>query len=402
VLSWRSTHALAMAASPALEAALRLEAWLGRNGLAGFDPYDVRGTSLGVALQRLGARGGILRAPRRALAELDELAPMTVRRLLRVRPRENAHAVALIARAQAYLHETTGDDRHARVADDAVAWLLAHPSPGHPGLGWGYPFNWQTNVLIPADMPSAFVSVVAGDALLARGRVDEATRVADFLVNGLNVKRVAEGVSFSYTPVDDFQVNNVNLLVADYLTRVGALAGRDELTELGLGAATLTLAEFRDDGSLPYWRREQDWRNPGHLDHYHAGNALRALAGLLETTGENRFRETLDGAFAFYRGAFFAEAMPLTFPHATDPIDVHACAEALHATATLAPLIPEAGSLLQATLAWIVEAMQRTDGAFAYRIRHRFGVSRRSDVAFVRWGQAPMLVGLAAAAKVGA
>jgi hypothetical protein len=391
-----------MAASPALEAARRLEAWLGRNGLAGFDPYDVRGTSLGVALQRLGTRGGVLRAPRRVLAEIDELAPIAVRRLLRVRPRENAHAVALVARAQAYLLQATGEERHARAADDALAWLLAHPSPGHPGLGWGYPFDWQTDVLVPAGMPSAFVSVVAGDALLARGRVEEATRVADFLVDGLNVTHLADGVSFSYTPIDDFQVNNVNLLVAEYLTRVGTLAGRDELIELGLAAATVTLSEFRDDGSLPYWRREQEWRNPGYLDHYHTGNALRALGGLLETTGENRFRETLDTAFAFYRGAFFADAMPLTFPCATDPIDVHACAEALHATATLAPLVPAAESLLHATLAWIVEAMQRTDGAFAYRIRRRLGVSRRSDVAFVRWGQAPMLVGLAAAAKAGA
>jgi hypothetical protein len=391
-----------MAASPALEAARRLEAWLGRNGLAGFDPYDVRGTSLGVALQRLGTRGGVLRAPRRVLAEIDELAPIAVRRLLRVRPRENAHAVALVARAQAYLLQATGEERHARAADDALAWLLAHPSPGHPGLGWGYPFDWQTDVLVPAGMPSAFVSVVAGDALLARGRVEEATRVADFLVDGLNVTHLADGVSFSYTPIDDFQVNNVNLLVAEYLTRVGTLAGRDELIELGLAAATVTLSEFRDDGSLPYWRREQEWRNPGYLDHYYTGNALRALGGLLETTGENRFRETLDTAFAFYRGAFFADAMPLTFPCATDPIDVHACAEALHATATLAPLVPAAESLLHATLAWIVEAMQRTDGAFAYRIRRRLGVSRRSDVAFVRWGQAPMLVGLAAAAKAGA
>ncbi len=399
----------AMTASRALTAALRLEGWLDRNGLVGYDPYDVRGTPLGVALQRLGMRGGALRAPRRALAELDELAPLLVRRALRVRPAVNPHAVALVARAQAYLLDATGDDRHAAAADEALQWLLAHPSRGYPGLAWGYPFDWQTGVLVPAGTPSGFVAVVAGDAFLARAAqgggdrfLAAAAEVADFVVAALNRVEVGGGVSFSYTPLDDFQVNNVNLLLADYLVRVAAATGRGELAELGEAAAAATLAELRDDGALPYWRREQDWRNPGYLDHYHTGNALRALAGLWASTGDERYRVALEAAFRFYREAFFAEAMPLTFPHANDPIDAHACAEALHATATLASVVEGARALLESSVEWVVGAMQRADGAFAYRIRHRFGTARRSDVAFVRWSEAPMLVGLAAAAKAGA
>lgn len=396
-------------ASAALGAALRLEEWLDRNGLAGYDPYDVKGTWLGVALQRLGARGGALRMPRRALAQLDDVAPRMLRRALRIEPKENAHARGLVARAQAYLLDVTGDPRHGTAADEMIEWLVAHPSTGYSGLSWGYPFTWQTGVLVPAGTPSGFVSVVAGDALLARFEqtederlLDAASRVAQFLVEGLNVTTIGNCVTFSYTPLDDFQVNNVNLLIADFLTRVAIATGREELADLGRRAAALTLAEFRSDGALPYWRREQAWRNPDYLDHYHAGNALRALAGLWESTRETRYRETLAAAFDFYRDAFFGDSVPLTYAHARDPIDVHACAEALHANAVLSPIVDGARPLLDRALAWVLGTMQRSDGAFAYRIRRRFGVQRRNNMVFVRWGEAPMLVGLAAAAKAGA
>lgn len=386
--------------SRAADALVRLERWVEANGWAGWDPYDVRGTRTYLALARLGLDGPrALRLPRRAFDETETRAPLLLRRLLRVEPQVNAHGVALLASAYLFRFDTTGEQGYADLARACLDWLLANPSPGYSGLAWGYPFDWQTRVLVPRGTPSGFVSVVAGEAFLhARrslddARFDEACRsVCRFLLEDLNIHDEAKGICFSYTPIDDFQVHNTNLQVAAFLLSVRPDGGE----EAARRAAAFTLSEQRADGSIAYWSDSQDAFNPGAVDHYHTGFGLRALRTIARETGS--FDDELTRYGNFYRDRLWTREgdawIPKGTPDATFPLDVQACGEALLCAATVGGDLAER---LPSAAAWMVESMQMPEGWFVAMLRRsRRGALVRSQIPFLRWGQASMLLGLGA------
>ncbi len=383
------------------EAAIeRLDAWLEANGWAGWDPYDVRGTRLYRALIRLGnGRPMLLRAPRRLLDAADAAAPFALRRLLRVRPTVNAHGIALLASGHLARLEANGDGRQAEGARACLDWLLDNPSPGYAGLCWGYPFDWQSRILIPAGMPSGFVSVVAGEAFLRAYEllgddtyVDVCHSICRFLTTDLHVHEQDTGICFSYTPVDRFRVHNTNLQAAAFLARVeperhGHAAAR---------AAAFTLAEQRPDGGIAYWAAGQDRYNPGAIDHYHTGFGLRALHALNGATGG--YDEPLARYRAFYADALWSREngawVPRGVPGRTYPLDVQAAAEALLCCATLGGDLAER---LPSAASWIVGRMQTPGGWFASITGEpRGGRPPLSRIPYLRWGQAAMLLGLGA------
>lgn len=386
---WRAADALA-----------RLERWVDANGWAGWDPYDVRGTRTYLALARLGLdRPRALRLPRRAFDEAESRSPLLVRRLLRVEPRVNAHGVALLASGYLYRYDTTGEQQYADQARACLDWLLDNPSPGYSGLAWGYPFDWQSRLLIPREMPSGFVSVVAGEAFLHASRslgderLGEVCRsICRFLLDDLNVHEEARGICFSYTPADEFQVHNTNLQVAAFLLSVRPEGGE----EAALRAAAFTLSEQRADGSITYWSRSQDAFNPGAVDHYHTGFGLRALRTIARETGS--FGDELARYGAFYRDHLWAREgnawVPKGTPAAAFPLDIQACGEALLCAATVGGDLVER---LPSAAGWIIDSMQMPDGWFVATVRRtRRGALARSQIPFLRWGQASMLLGLGA------
>ena len=149
-------------AEQCVESALRkLEAWVRRNGWAGWDPYDVLEHPLLLLPQRWYAqhprsrlawlaRGGVLWVAQRF--------PLATRRLLRVQPRINAKGMALFALAYLTLYQATRQEAYRARAQECLDWLETNPSWRHPGLGWGYPFDWQSLVFIPRGTPSGVVT----------------------------------------------------------------------------------------------------------------------------------------------------------------------------------------------------------------------------------------------------
>lgn len=383
----------------AADALSRLERWIDANGWAGYDPYDVRGTPPYLALARIGLDGPrALRLPRRALDEAESRAPVLLRRLLRVQPQVNPHGIALLASGYLFRLDATGEQRYADSARACLDWLLANPSPGYSGLAWGYPFDWQSRLLIPRGTPSGFVCVVAGEAFrhasrsLGDARFGDACRsICRFLLDDLNVHEEEAGICFSYTPVDDFQVHNTNLQVAAFLLSVRPEGGEDA----ALGAAAFTLSQQRADGSITYWSQSQDAFNPGAVDHYHTGFGLRALRTIARETSS--FGDELARYEAFYRDRLWAREddawIPKGTPDATFPLDIQACAEALLCTATGGDL----AARLPSAVGWIVGSMQTREGWFVPTARRtRRGALARSQIPFLRWGQASMLLGLGA------
>lgn len=390
----------------------RLEAWIAANGFAGYDPYDLRGTSFYVRLLRLPANASLpWKIVRRALYFLEGNFPMAARRLLGVRKRVNAKGMGLFARAYLNLYALGGEERHRAKALECLDWLEENVSSGYAGPCWGYPFDWEAELFIPAGTPSSVVSSVVGDAFWTAYQVLGDSRylevcegICRFFLTDLNVDRMEDGSwCFSYTPLDELHVHNASLFVAEFLARVGAAAGRPEFVEAGARAGAYALREQNPDGSLFYWGRVQNHYAPDHIDHYHSGFEIRALYGLWKATGGADFGEAARRYHGFYIDKLVEKrdgaTAPRMNPRSFYPVNVHSCAEAILLNASL-PDFPDAEKVLPELCEWVIARMQTPEGCFRYRIRLKGGRELREDIPYIRWGQGWMLLALSQARRV--
>ena len=390
------------------KAVRRLDGWLERNGWAGYDPYDIKASGLYRRLvhSRFAQRFLPLRALRKGFLGFEERFPLLARQLLGVRKNIIPKAMGLFARGYLDLYEVTGEPRFQTKALECLDWLLQHPCRGYSGLCWGLPFDWQSFVFFPAGTPYAIVTAIIADAFWkAYTLVGEKEHLAAcegicrFFVNGLRRDEMDSGTTcFSYTPIDNFHVHNVNLYVAECLTRVGREIGNSRYVELGKKAGEYALREQNPDGALLYWGRAQDHYAPRHIDHYHAGFEIRMLHGMWTLTGDERYHQAAAEYYAFYRRTLFSpDGSPQTTPNCRYPIDIHACAEAILCNATVAGDFPEARNLLPRVIVWVLANMQTDDGWFLYRIATPRDHGGKVRIPYIRWGQAWMIRALSEA-----
>lgn len=386
----------------AYQAVERLDDWIEENGWAGYDPFDIKGLPLTLYLQRRRDRWAFRNLFRRGLWASFELFPILTRRLFAVNKAVNAKGMGLLADGYLSLSKFTGDDDHRRKAQECLDWLNAHVCEGYAGHCWGYPFDWQSRVFIPAGTPSAVVTTTVGNAYWnfykSTGEPHYLTiceSICRFFLTDLNIDEIDQDrLCFSYTPVDNFHVNNANLFAAEFLIRVGTEAGNDEFVRQGIRAASYTVSEQNSDGSICYWGKDQD--DACRIDHFHTGFEIRSLYSIWERTGEESIRDAAIRYYDFYLDNFFVDrTVPKMRPHATFPINIHSCAEALLLNSYLNQYRPDSREYVENVLLWTIQNMQTDSGWFIYRIWKVGGVKIRTAIPFMRWGQAWMLNALA-------
>ena len=392
----------AQSIDPALGRAL---GWQSRNGWAGYDPYDLRGTPLFLRLNRS-------RWSSAAFKAASFLLPGTLRLALKIRPQINPKAIALLAHTHLDLYASKGEVEYLAEARKALDWLLLHPArreKAYSGLCWGYPFDWDNRTFIPAGTPSAVVTSIAAEAFERAYELTNEQPYAEalfscarFIANDLRQDWPAEGqLCFSYTPLDQWHVHNANLFACATLARAAALAqaaGQPQPEWIGLAqaGARYTLAQQRSDGAWAYWGAPD--KGLYLVDHYHTGFNLRCLDVLerrlnLAEAGLSEIGPALEGGYHFYVEHFFnPDGLPRYSEHADYPVDIHGCAEALVCLSQLDARFPDAAALAERSRRWTLAHMQAGDGHFYYR-RYPFYTIR---FPFVRWSQAWMLRGLAA------
>jgi hypothetical protein len=391
----------------------QLLAWVDRNGWAGWDPYDLWDSPFGIwAMARESLPQRVAQA---LIGRVEERFPVAIRRLLGVEPRVNAKAMGLFAAGFLDLEAVEGAPRRlggAAGSEQCFRWLDDNLVEHGGGVGWGYPFDWRSRLLIPRNTPTVVTSTVIGDAYWLRYRRQDdhdalarCEEICRFILGGLNrsSRRPDGSFCFSYTPVDHFQVHNANLLAAEFLVRIGGETRRDDWVLTGLDAGRFALAELRPDGSLDYWSAEQS----GGLqqDLYHSGFEIRMLDRIAEATGREDFREAADRYLETWLERYFtADGVPHRIGDRPDTVEVHSCAEAILCAAQLAgrPALPR--DRLPAHLAGSIEAAIRYlwvpvggAGYFAWISQPRYGTRVRTAIPMIRWGQAWMFRAMAGA-----
>ncbi len=224
----------------------RLHGWLLTNGWEGYDPYDIRGLPRFIHPKSVSDR-----ALRYISRRSELLFPYAVRRIFRVRPAVNAKGMALFAEAYRLLYESTGHEPYLRRGMEALEWLVAHRNDRLSHFCWGYPFDWQSRVLIPKGTPSSVVSATAGHAFWGFYRMtgdarylDVCRSICEFFINDLNIDHLrGNKLCFSYTPIDHFHVHNANLFAAEFLIRIGLETDATNYVDYGMRAVAYALSE---------------------------------------------------------------------------------------------------------------------------------------------------------------
>jgi rhamnogalacturonyl hydrolase YesR len=388
-----------------LDRTLSLYQWVEANGLSGYDPYDVLGDPRVIKIV-FSPYQVMQFLPARICNTLIRYFPGPARKVFGIKPQINAKGVGLFASAFLQLFLTTKDGKYRESALEILDWLMENPSRGYHGFCWGYPFDWQSRIFIPKGTPSSVVSYTIGEAfwtayqVLGKARfLEVCVGICEFFMTDLNRSFADKNrTCFSYTPLDNFQVNNANLFVSEFLIRIGKETGNLNYTEEGLKAARFTLDQQHANGSLDYWARAQNVQPPNRNDHYHVGFETRSLFKIWKHTGDQVYFESTQKYYEYYVKNLIEKngnyLLPKMYPHSAYPIDVHACSEAIILNTLLSDTFREAQNNLSGLYAWIVNNMQSHDGSFYHRIYSFGGIRYIDRTPYMRWGQAWMLYAL--------
>ena len=379
--------------------------WVERNGWSGYDPYDVLGDPR-VSKIIFSSHKLMQFLPARICNRVIRYFPRIARTVYGIQPQVNAKALGLLANAYLNLFLATKEEEFRNRALEALGWLMENPSRGYHGFCWGYPFDWQSRMFIPKGTPSSVASYTIGEGFWTAYRVlgeqrylDVCVGICEFFLKDLNrTTQDDQAICFSYTPLDNFQVHNANLFVAEFLIRVGMETGNLDYVDTGTRAAYFSLQQQHANGAFDYFAQAQNDQPPNRNDHYHVGFEIRCLFNIWEHTGNKAYFDSAKRYFDYYTENLIERngnyLVPKLYPHSTYPIDVHACSEAIILNTVLSETFPEAEKNLAGLYPWIVKHMQSQDGSFCYRIYNFWGLNYTERFPYLRWGQAWMLYGL--------
>lgn len=379
----------------------RLVAYCKAQGWKGYDPYDALNSPIARLLPERA------KSARIALTQFVRRSPVNFRPILGIHQDLNPKGLALAARGLLALGRASAEGPAS--ADSALnpkgldkdfrfimASLLAARNPAYEEACWGYNFPWQSRAFFaPRGVPNAVCTVFAALAYLdwydqsnEEFRLNIAASACRFVLDCLNRTEDGEGVCFSYTPLDNARVHNVNLLAAELLARVYRYTGRDEYADAAHQAVEYTLARQRDDGS---WRYGES-RNQGWIDSFHTGFILISLSGLIRDLGEARWFGNLEAGYNFYKNnLFLADGTPKYYHNRVFPIDSHSASVGVLTFLELAERFPDASALAKKVMTWTMKKLQDPHGFFHYQIHRLY----RIRIPYMRWTQAWMLYALA-------
>lgn len=359
------------------------------NNWAGYDPYD--GLNSKIFQNIPFAQNRICRL---VLIQSMKRSPINFRRLIFVPKGENPKGLAVFLSALLLLSKAkmlkTEDDIH-----HLLRRLTELKSPNQDFWCWGYNFDWQyRDGFLPRFVPNIISTTFAGSAMIDAYEIfndskylSMAKSAADFLLNGLNIKKNGDEICFSYTPLSHDQVHNANLLGAAYLARIFSMTGEKTLLEPILGAVRYSARRQNEDGSWAYGEdKTQVW-----VDNFHTGYNLCALRNIGRYLDTNEFEPHIRLGYQFYRKHFFrGDGAPKYFHNRAYPIDIHSVAQSLITLVSFRDIDDSAINLADAVFEWTIANMWNGSGYFYYQVTPYY----KNRISYMRWSQAWMLLAL--------
>ena len=374
-------------------ASRKLLAYCRANDWAGYDPYDVLNSRIFEALPFLNVK-----LARLVLTQAMKRCPFNLRPWLMVPKTQNPKGLALFLTAFLKLVKLGLLDREEDLVGIMAEKLGELRSPNSPYWCWGYSFPWQTRtLLVPRGAPNLVCTVFVANALLDVYEASREARLlnmavsaAEYILNELYWTENGLVAGFGYpTPSSRSQVHNANFLGAALLCRVYKHSGDQKFLEPALKVTRYSAGKQRTDGSWDYGELPtQRW-----IDNFHTGYNLCALRCVGREAETTEFNAQISRGFGFYREHFFrGDGAPKYFHDRTYPLDVHSVAQSILTLLEFKDLDESNVTLAHSVLQWAMANLWNEEGFF-YHQKLRYTTVK---IPYMRWGQAWMLLALAA------
>lgn len=355
----------------------------------GWDPFDALNSPLLKGVTRIHRWAGV------AALQLVKRCPINLRPALLVPKTINAKGIGLVLTALTVRYRLYHQEDEKQRAFQLARWLKEHQSKGYSGACWGYPFDWPNRAFYaPAGTPTIVNTAFIGSSLLdlfeETGQeewLDLAISACEFICRDLNRTVGKQGFCFSYTPLDQAQVHNANLLGAALLARAGKVTGRGEFQELSVQSAAYSIHAQNEDGSWPYGAAgNQNW-----IDSFHTGYNLLALKDIHDYLGYKEAGAACAKGYSFYLNQFFLSDGTVKYYHdKAEPLDAHAFAHAMICLCEMDDQFETPPDLVEKVLFRLIDLFWSGKGYFYWQKKH--GILYRLDC--MRWVQAWAFLGL--------
>lgn len=383
---------------------LKLFSTLKRSDFKGYDPYDIKAHPSLLKLIKWGNKAYPFEVLREIALETIYHFPQQARSLFNIKPTHNSKALGLIGTACVELSLLDNIDKkflsdtQSRI-DELLLEYKTLSSNGK-GIGWGYPFDWQSQKLIPAQTPNGIVTTAVGEYYWSQYKtfgdassLKKCEQICHFLFSLPIDEYSADKICFSYVPHFQNHVHNLNLFVADFLIKTGLEIENSEWVEAGHKALNYTIADQLENGAFDYNGPPEKPKK--FIDNYHTGFVLRMLGSCYHYTKREDVKMALTKGLQFYLDNFFtAEGAPKLKPDQIHRIDIHSAAEAINCLVFLADYNEKALPVAEEVLKWTINNLYDPDeNDFFYAIsKSRFtGKTYRSEIKYIRWSQAWMV-----------
>lgn len=368
--------------------------WIDRNGLKGFDPYDIKchsNLTRSVYHDHLGL--GILgKTISYGLFEvLDIRFPSLLRKLFAVSKKEYATSSSHIAQAMMYRNQ-----EKAQVDSilDAL-WQKRLQKNDHPG--WGLSFTWGTkDRRFTPKVSLTVVNVWVGEAFLLaydkwgdKDYLEKAVSIADGIISVCGYTKIEEGkICFHYSDKTQDQIHNANLLAASYLIKCFERSGQENFKELAIKAVDFSISRANQDGTLPYKSGNDGLQSKNDL--YHCGYEIRSIYYVGKILENSSYTDFARNYWQKIRDRFLDFEKPFYYrAERSRPIaDTTSLAELILLQTELQINDDDLSTLID----YFLVKHQNPDGSYIYQERKNGLLSR---IPYIRWSQGWMALALA-------
>jgi hypothetical protein len=277
-----------------------------------------------------------------------------------------------------------------------LRWLIENQSHGYSGACWGNHFDYQSRgFYLPKNVPTVVWTSLIGHAFLDgyihfknEQYLQIAVSACEHILRDLQAYPDGEGACITYVPGLNSQVHNANTLGGSLLARTYRYTHNEECRILAQKAMQYTAQHQQSDAS--WWYGEKS--NLHWVDNFHTGYVLDCFKHYSESTGENRFDQSMMRGYEYWKSTFFLpDGTPKYYNHKVLPLDIQCSAQAIDTLVFFSDRDPESLPLALKVAQWTIENMQDRSGYFYYR---RYSPWLVNKTPTLHWGQATMLCAL--------
>lgn len=331
-----------------------------------------------------------------------------MRTVLGVARVQTAGAAAWQAQGFLKVFGLTRETKYLTTAERWIARLESLKIPDRRDRLWGFPFDWQSVILIPANTPLFYTSWQAAQTYFEHYQMtesQESVRDAVVICRSMlgTLSRLVdtpEELCLSYSPYDFMQVYNVNASMGGLLSQLGRETANPELLNNGARLLNWVARGQQEDGRWVYFSKKFG-TVPNSVDHFHTAMTLQGLlSGYLAAPEHQEWKEVLERGIKFYLNHLFdSKQRPRFSDSQSYPTDVMSCAEGILfldqlCKARAKDLISssiEVQKALSGLVTWTITDFQEKCGSFYFQGYLGYKIRLRS----YRWGQGAMLKALA-------